>query len=134
MKHLWMLGALLPLVLAAPAPAAEVKILLPLGRTAYQTNERIDVAVVRGSDKPLAVGELVLKLSDEQGGGLGFTFPVKADGSGRAVEHLYVNGWLLRPGKYALEVSEVVARFLDHGYLHNRRTSWYPPPHRGGIS
>ena len=32
---------------AAPAPAAKLTILLPLGRNAYQTNEWIDVSIVR---------------------------------------------------------------------------------------
>ena len=37
----------------ATAPAqAELQILLPLGRQAYQTNERIDLAVVRSGTRP----------------------------------------------------------------------------------
>ena len=39
------LAALALLAFPAALPAAELQILLPLGRTAYQTNEWIDVSV-----------------------------------------------------------------------------------------
>jgi hypothetical protein len=91
------------------AAAADLKILLPLQRTAYQTNERIELSVLRTDKAPLPAGDLVLKLQGEEGGRLQFTFPAKqvdpAGGEARAVEHLYVNGRLLRPGKYTVEVA-----------------------------
>ena len=46
------------LALTGPAAAAEIKILLPLGRTAYQTNEWIDVSVVRSSATALPAAPL----------------------------------------------------------------------------
>jgi hypothetical protein len=88
-------------IVIGPVSAAEVKITLPLSRTAYQTNERIEVSVQRGDKSPKA-GDLILKLQGDDGSRLSFTFPVQA---GWAVEHLYLNGRLLRPGKYTIEVS-----------------------------
>jgi hypothetical protein len=100
-------AALCGLLCCVPASAAELRILLPLNRTAYQTNERINLAVVRSANQALAAGDLVLKVQGEDGSRLSFTFPVaKADpegGAARAVEHLHLNGWLLRPGKYTVE-------------------------------
>src|SRR4051794_6663349 len=93
-------------LLGAPAAAAELQILLPLGRAAYQTNERIDFAVARTDSKPLTAGNLTLTLHGEDGGRLSFTLPVKkaaVEGKqARAIEHLHVNGWLLRPGNYTV--------------------------------
>lgn len=102
-------GCALALV-AQVALGAELKLLLPLGRSAYQTNETLDLAAVRAPQGPLATGDLVLKLSGENGTRMSFTFPVGAvpvsPGEGaRATEHLHINGWLLRPGNYTLEVS-----------------------------
>ncbi len=99
------------LIAAAPAPQSgvRVKILLPLGRTAYQTNERIDLAVVRSSTKALAATPLRLHLTGADGSRLAFTFPVAAaavaGNEARQTEHLYLNGRLLRPGSYSVEVS-----------------------------
>src|SRR5262245_44464988 len=93
------------IVVLASAPAvqaAKVEILLPLGRTVSQTNECIDVAVVRSDTKPLAAGDLVLTLNGADGSVLSYTFPVKS--ADRSTEHLHVNGGLLRPGKYRLHV------------------------------
>ncbi|HEX5269688.1 MAG TPA: hypothetical protein VFW33_04330, partial [Gemmataceae bacterium] len=91
------------LVLPAAANAAKPEILLPLGRTVYQTNEWIDVSVVRGDDKLLKAGELELTLNGADGSQLSYTFPVKAAGK-RATEHLHLNAALLRPGRYRLHV------------------------------
>src|SRR6516165_8079788 len=83
---------------AGGARAAEVKVQSPLGRSAFQTNERIDLSVVRQSDKALTAGELELRVRGEDGGLLTFAFPVgKAEpegGKARRVEHLHLNGWL----------------------------------------
>src|SRR5262245_43732398 len=82
----------------APVAAADVTVLLPRQRTAYQTNERIDLAVVRSGDKDLAAGDLVLTARGADGSALAFTFPVKAaraaSGPPRSVEHLHLSGWL----------------------------------------
>ena len=92
-----------------PAAAAKLALLLPLGRAAYQTNEPIDLSVVRSDAQALAAGDLLLTVTGEDGSKLAFTFPVKAvpvvGNDARATEHLHLNGWLLRPGKYTLEVA-----------------------------
>src|SRR5262245_53722615 len=110
MRDRFLLGAAaLCLLWAGPgsAAAADLRIVLPRQRTAYQTNERIDLDVIRSDGKDLAAGDLVLKVRGADGSELSFTFPVKAVRAGagqpRSVEHLHVSGWLLRPGKYAIE-------------------------------
>jgi hypothetical protein len=94
---------------AMPARAAELKLLLPLGRTAYQTNEIIDLSVLRSDKQPLAAGDLRLDAQGADGSRLGFTFAVPkveaAAGAARGVAHLHLNGWLLRPGKYTVTVA-----------------------------
>ncbi len=88
----------------AAARAASAEILLPLGRNAYQTNETIDVSVVRADGPALKAGELVLTLDGADGSRLSYTFAVKAAGP-KSTEHLHLNAALLRPGKYALGVA-----------------------------
>ena len=82
---------------AAPA----LKLLLPLERTAYQTNEQIDLSVVRSAAEALTAGELALTATGADGSKLAFTFPVAAvaveGGAACATEHLHLNGALLRP-------------------------------------
>src|SRR5437879_4143629 len=99
--------ALLPALLAAPVGSAQIKILLPLGRVAYQTNEWIDVSVVRTRADGLSKGQLVLTLTGANGSKLDFTFALKAAVGKPAVatEHLHVNGYHLRPGKYTVQVA-----------------------------
>jgi hypothetical protein len=111
------------LVSIASASGAELKILLPLGRTAYQTNERIEVSVLRSDKAKLPAGDLVLTLQGEDASRLSFTFPVKA---GQAVEHFYVNGRLLRPGRYTIEVSCDGDRAVQpiEVYSHVRKSSF----------
>ena len=81
---------------------------LPLGRTAYQTNEFIDLLVIRSSNAALPADELLLELSAEDGSQLSFSWLLPAisvsSSIARASEHLRLNGWLLRPGKYQLHV------------------------------
>jgi hypothetical protein len=99
----------LVLFLAPAVPAAELKLLLPLGRTAYQTNEWIDVSVVRSSDEARKESGLKLTLTGKNGGAVSVTFDVPAvplaGRQARATEHLHVNARLLRPGHYTVEVS-----------------------------
>jgi hypothetical protein len=118
----------LSLLYAVPgrAPAAELKLFFPLGRSAYQTKERLEIAVIRTDTKPLAAGDLTLQLQGEDAGRLTFTFPVKAATPARAVEHLYVNARLLRPGKYTLAVScdGTTASAPVEVYSHLRRSSF----------
>jgi hypothetical protein len=99
----------LVLLLAPSLPAAEVKLLLPLGRTAYQTNEWIDVSVVRSGREALKKSNLKLTLTGKDASSIAATFAVGAvpvvDRQARATEHLHLNGRLLRPGRYTVEVS-----------------------------
>src|SRR5262249_21282057 len=129
----WFLkAAALGLVLSlAPAVvAAEVKVVLPLARTAYQTNEWIDVAVVRSTAQGLAGSDLKLTLTGKDGSAVTTTFAVPAvpvrGPEARATEHLHVNGWLLRPGKYTLEVASdgATAKTEIEVYSHLRQSSF----------
>ena len=113
-----------------PAAAATLKILLPLGRTAYQTNEPIDVSVVRSDAQALPAADLAVILSSGDGSRMSFVFPVGpavASGKGAtATEHLHLNGWLLRPGHYTLTVTAhgaTASTELDV-YSHLRRSTF----------
>jgi len=126
----WM-WTIIPLMGAtAAATAAELQVLLPLGRTAYQTNEWIDVSVVRQAPQPLAAGDLVLRLAGDDGSRLTFTFAVPAAGlvgpEARRTEHLHLSGWLLRPGRYRIEVAADGATTASEFevYSHVRKTSF----------
>jgi hypothetical protein len=122
------------LSLGMNAAAAELTLTLPLGRAAYQTNERIDLAVARAAaaNEALAAGELTLTVAGEaDGSALTFQFAVRAaapgeDGTARATEHLHLNGALLRPGRYTLTVgcdgAEASAPLEVHSHL--RRSSF----------
>ena len=90
------------------AQASQAQIDFPLNRTAYQTNEFIHLAIVRSDTAALQAGDLNLALTGEDGSSLKCTFPVKAvavDKDARSIEHIYLNGWLLRPGNYKIDVS-----------------------------
>jgi hypothetical protein len=105
MRHLT-LAALALTLLPAAVPAGEesqLTIQLPLGRVAYQTNESIELAIVR-SGPALPAGTLALTLAADDGSKLAFTF-LLAKGELRATEHLRLNGRLLRPGRYSVEAS-----------------------------
>ena len=83
---------------------ADVALQLPLARTAYQCNENIPFAVLRSGAQAQNGGEIGLKLTGTDGSSLTFTFPTTKAES-RSVAHLQVNGWLLRPGSYEVDVS-----------------------------
>src|SRR5262249_26481514 len=85
------------IIATGPALAADVKILFPQNRTAFQTNEWIDLSIVRNSDTP---AQAIVKLTAADGGSIESRHTLA-----HTVEHLHVNGWLLRPGKYSVEVS-----------------------------
>jgi hypothetical protein len=99
------------LLCAGPVAAAEVNIHLPLDRGAYQTNEWIDISVIRSDAQALPAGTLTLTLKplSFEGGTVTASFdasPVALERKdARRVEHLHVNGWLLRPGKYRVEAT-----------------------------
>lgn len=138
---LWTAGlaAFVILAGAVPARASQLQLLLPLGRTLYQTNEIIDVSAVRSDAQSLAAGSLVMSVTGVDGSKLSFTFPVEAaaanGGSARATENLHVNGWLLRPGKYTVEVdcdgTMATTSFTVYSAI---RKSTYRTIHWGGPS
>jgi len=82
----------------------KLEVFLPAGRTAYQTNETIPVCVLRQGEGALPAGELELTLAGADGGRATARFALAAvEGApARRTEHFYLNGWLLRPGRYAL--------------------------------
>jgi hypothetical protein len=99
-KRLYCIVTLFLFMHAPIGLAAELKIILPLARTAYQTNESIDVVIVRTGDK-LDVGKLELTLTGTDGGKITSDFPVKS-ANNRRVEHLRLDARLIRPGVYTL--------------------------------
>jgi hypothetical protein len=125
-----LLGLALACLLTPAAPAAELKLLLPLGRTAYQTNEWIDVSVLRQATQPLSGGDLTLHAAGADGSRLSFTFPVPAvpveKGTARRTEHLHLDGRLLRPGHYTLEASadDATAKAEVDVFSHLRKSSF----------
>jgi outer membrane protein assembly factor BamB len=116
-----------------PAPQGgkvQLQLLWPLHRQAYQTNEWIDLSVVRSGPRELPPGDLQLAVKGDDGSKLGFTFPlaaVAAEGpEARRTEHLHLDGRLLRPGRYAVEVSAYgeTARGQMEVYSHLRKSSF----------
>jgi hypothetical protein len=110
--------------------AADLKVLLPQGRVAYQTNEPIAVSVVRSDAQALPAGPLTLTLTGEDGSQLVFTFPLAAvavDGkTASASEHLTVNAKVLRPGRYTIEAAAygATAKTQVEVYTHVRRSTY----------
>lgn len=104
MKYLCLVLALI----GSPALGGELGLSLPLGRAAYQCNEWIPLTVLGLDGNNTRGEELMLSLTSEDNSALTFKFPVEAASAGgrpRSVEHLRVNGWLLRPGNYTVEVA-----------------------------
>jgi hypothetical protein len=103
--------------------APEIRLHLPLARTAYQCNELIDIDVLRSSSGNLPGGDLALNLAGEDGSHLAFAFVAKPVeprvGTARAVEHLHLNGWLLRPGACTVEVACDGASAKTHITVHS---------------
>ncbi len=116
--------------LSAPAFAANTAILLPLRRVAYQTDEWIDVSVVRSDSAALAGGNIVLTVTGEDASKMVFTFPAKAvaieGADARATEHLHLDGRLIRPGRYTIEASAdgATASTNIEVYSHLRRSDF----------
>jgi hypothetical protein len=112
-------------LLVGSSRAAELKLFLPRERTAYQTNERIDLALVRNDKDALKAGDLSLKVKGDDASELVFTLAVP-EGKARRVEHVYLNGWLLRPGKYTLEAAcdGATAKTSLEVFSHVRRSSF----------
>ncbi len=106
---LTLLAALAGWLAGADCARADLQILLPLARKAYQTNEVIDLAVVRSGAAALPAGDLHLTVAGQSGSRAVFEFPLGTAAmvgpDARDTVHLHLNGWLLRPDKYGLEVA-----------------------------
>jgi hypothetical protein len=115
----------LAVAIGAAAETAETRLLFPLGRSAYQTNEMIDLAVVRQAAAALPAGELKLALTSADGSRIDLVFPAQAiavDGSdASATVHLQISGALLRPGHYTISVNvdghDVTAAIDLHSHI-----------------
>lgn len=103
--------------------AASPRLIFPLGRVAYQTNEMIDLSIVRPVQAQRKATDLKLTITTDDGSQIDLRFPLKADD---AVEHLQLNGRLLRPGKYSVKATidgqETSASF--EVYSHVRRSTF----------
>ena len=109
--------------------AVEFSLSLPSGRAAYQCNEWIPVTVMGLGASDTRGEELMLRLTGEDNSSLTFKFPAGTAPSGaaqRSVEHLRVNGWLLRPGNYTVEVASggATARTNITVHSHVRRSDF----------
>ncbi len=108
-RYLLLCCAVLVLLANVRVAAAQLRVIMPLGRVDYQTNETIDIAVVRQDTQALPAGVLTLTVTGEDASKLTFTFPVKAvavvGNDARTTEVLHLNGWLLRPEVYTVQVN-----------------------------
>jgi hypothetical protein len=100
----------LGLLLVVPALAApQVRLLLPLGRAAYQTNEAIDLSVIVSDTQVLPADRVNITVTGAGASQAVFTFPIAGaalvNGTARVTEHYHLNGWLLRPDAYTVEVA-----------------------------
>jgi len=133
--------AILSLALIAlnAAHAAELKVVLPSGRAAYQTNEMIDVSVIVSDAGALPATELVLMVTSKDGSRMAFSFPVAAVPAGengaRAVEHYRLNARLLRPGSYEVQAAcHGAAASASFELFSHVRRSTFRLIDRGGVA
>jgi len=125
------LVSVLALLPAAMACAVELKLHFPQNRTVFQTNEQIDVSVIRTDEGALPAGNVTLVLKGENTT-MTFVFGLKA-GSGSATDHLHLNGWLIKPGTYTLTASMGNASDKqDIEVFSHIRKSTYKTIHWGG--
>ncbi|HYE05828.1 MAG TPA: hypothetical protein VEL07_09965 [Planctomycetota bacterium] len=114
------------LLIAAAGGAHALELRLPLGRDCYQTDEEIPLTLVRGADAAPA-GALSLELAGDDGSSLSFRFDLPALAAGaRAVEHLALDGRLLRPGAYrvAARADGAAAETAITVHAHLRRSDF----------
>lgn len=122
----------LAILLAASAARAEqsLQIVFVQGRANFQTNEIVEVAVVRSDVQALAAGELRVLLRGPGGSSGEFFFALPAaavrDGKAQATAHLRYSGWLLKPGAYTLEaaVEGAAAQASFELFNHIRRSTF----------
>lgn len=131
MTTLWLLATV-------GASAAQLSIVLPLKRVSYQTNEQINLAVVRQDAQALAASNLTLTMTGDDASVMTFTFPVAAvplvGNDARTTEHLVLNGWLLRPGRYTVQAAcdGATAQTVIQIFTHIRNSTyrllhWWSP-------
>src|SRR5450432_1603603 len=132
-------GVVVLAALAAPSDAhgAQIQLLTPLGRIASQTNETIDLSVLRSDSRALAAGPLVLSLTGADGSKMSFVFSLPAvpfvGGSARATDNLHLNARLLRPEKYTVDVAADGGTATTTLAVYSAiRTSTYRTVHWGG--
>ncbi|MCL2701487.1 MAG: hypothetical protein FWE88_07320, partial [Phycisphaerae bacterium] len=98
----WMLISLMTLLPATMVSAIELTLFFPQNRSAFQTNELIDVSVIRSGEGALPAGAVTLVLAEADGKStMTFVFGLKA-GDGSATDNLRLNGWMIKPGAYTL--------------------------------
>jgi len=126
----WLLVSLVALLPASMALALDLKLNLPQNRTVFQTNERIDVAVVRAGEV-LAEGNVTLVLAGDKTK-MTFVFGLKG-GADSATDLLHLNGWLIKPGKYTLTATmgDATDKADIEVYSHIRKST-YKVIHWGG--
>ncbi len=101
----FMFVALFAFLVLKSAAAADtgLKLVLPQNRAVFQTNEWIDLSVTRIAPEAVAAKSISITLSGvEDKSKITAAFELVPN---RPTEHYHVNGWLLRPGKYAVETS-----------------------------
>jgi len=129
----WLLVFAMVVLPAATVAAVELKLAFPQGRATFQTNELIDVSVVRSGEGDLPAGNVTLVLSNDTSA-MTFVFALQA-GRGSATDHLRLNGWLIKPGQYTLTATLAGASDkADIAIFSHIRQSPYKLIHWGGPS
>ena len=121
----------------AAIAAPQLSLQFPLARVAYQTNELIDLTVIRTDAAPLTAGSLTLTLTGKSGSRISCSFPTKAAAvqghTAVSVEHLRLNGALLRPDSYTVTAAAdgTTATAAMEVYSHLPRSTYASV--RGGM-
>jgi len=129
----WLLVSVVALLPVAVASAVEMTLMFPQNRTTFQTNERIDVSVVRSGEGAFPAGNVTLVLAEADGQStMTFVFGLKA-GAESATDHLHLNGWMIKPGAYTLTATmgDLTAK-ADIAVFSHVRKSLYRTIHWGG--
>ena len=135
---IWTMALAVILLSSLPLPAANLIMLMPSNRTAFQTNEIIELAVVRSDTQVLPTGILSLTVAGDDSSKMNFTFPVKSipviGPDARSTEKFVLNGWLMRPGGYTITIAcdgATVQQKIE--VFSHIRKSTYRTIHWGGI-
>jgi len=127
-----LLVALVAMLPVSMAWAAEMKLAFPQNRKTFQTNEMIDVSVVRTGEGALPAGNVTLVLTGENSK-MTFVFGLQA-GAGSATDNLHLNGWMIKPGSYTLTAAmgDLKAEAASFDVFSHVRKSTYKTIHWGG--